>query len=174
MSVYNAEKHTHQYVFERILYNMSTSIVEKAPRQIPPIINKIMVLLLRSPLHGLVSRHILLFTFRGRKSGKTFAIPLGYMRQGDRITLFTDHNWWKNLRGGVPVTLRIQGKTYQGSATALPEDKELTVSELQAFVKNAPMSARAYDIQMDAKGQPDLASVQSAAQRFTLIHVQLI
>ncbi len=152
---------------------MSTNTIEKAPRQIPPFMNKIMALVLRSPLHGAVSKHILLFTFKGRKSGKTFAIPLGYMRKGDTITLFTDHNWWKNLREGAPVTLRMQGKIYQGTATALPDDKELTVSELQAFVKNAPMSARAYDIQMDANGQPDLASVQSAAQRFTLIHVQL-
>jgi hypothetical protein len=124
MSVYNAEKHTHQYGSERIPDTMSTSTVEKAPRQIPPFMNKVMALVLRSPLHGAVSKHILLFTFKGRKSGKTYAIPLGYMRQGDTITLFTDHNWWKNLRGGAPVTLRMQGKTYQGSATALPRREE--------------------------------------------------
>jgi deazaflavin-dependent oxidoreductase (nitroreductase family) len=152
---------------------MSTSNVTREPRQIPPFMNKIMALMLRSPLHGTVSKHILLLTFKGRKSGKTYTIPVGYMRQGNKVTLLTDHNWWKNLRGGAPVTLRIQGKTYQGTAQALPDDKELTVSEMQAFVKNSPMSARAYDIQVDANGEPDLASVQSAAQRFTLIQVQL-
>ncbi len=61
----------------------------------------------------------MLITFRGRKSGKLFTTPIGYMRQGDRVSSFTDHRWWRNLVEHPEVTLRIQGKRYQGTASLI-------------------------------------------------------
>ncbi len=64
------------------------------------LMNRVPQLLLRSPLHGLMSSRYLLITFTGRKSGKQYTTPVAYLGEGDTIILTTDSPWWKNLRGG--------------------------------------------------------------------------
>lgn len=68
--------------------------------------------ILRSPLHGLLSRDILLITYTGRRSGKSFVTPVNYIRTGDllRVVSFQQRRWWRNLRGGAPVNLWLAGK----------------------------------------------------------------
>lgn len=80
--------------------------------------NLFMKPLLKSPLHFLVSGQLVLITFTGRKSGRTYTTPLAYMREGDTVTLFTQKSrtWWKNLQGGAAVTLQLKGQTVQGDA----------------------------------------------------------
>ena len=64
---------------------------------------------LRSPLHGGMSRRLLLITFPGRKSGKQYTTPISYVQHGDTLLLGVGGRWWKNLRGGVPVQVRLRG-----------------------------------------------------------------
>ena len=62
---------------------------------IPPLLNRIMSALLRSPLHVVASRSVMLITFVGRKSGRSYTIPISYAREGDLVTAFTGARWWK-------------------------------------------------------------------------------
>lgn len=151
MSIENAPKHT--------------------PRTPPKFLNQIMSLLLRLP--GPLSNQLTLLTFTGRKSGKTYTTPLGFTRQGDTVTLFTDHGWWKNLRDNPSVTLRLQGKKVKGNAEVIHDDKEKITQELLEFVRQRPNGARAYNVTLDASGQPTLESAQQASQWFKLIHINL-
>ena len=143
------------------------------PRTPPKLLNQIMTFLLQSPLQGLLGSQLILLTFTGRKSGKTYTTPLGYTKRGDTIVLFTDHPWYKNLLDHPSVTLRLQGKELKGNAEVVHDDKELIAKELTAFVQERPGAARAYSVKLDASKQPDPASVQQAAQSFTLIYVHL-
>jgi len=79
---------------------------------IPPFVNKTMKLILRSPAPWIVSKTVLLITVTGRKSGKTYTTPVDYSQDGDQVTIFTHANWWKNLNGGSPVTLRKIGRAH--------------------------------------------------------------
>ena len=72
---------------------------------------------------GKMGDAIMLITFKGRKSGKTFTTPLGYTSEGDTVTCFTDSSWWKNLEGSAPVKVTIKGKEMEGIATPV-SDKE--------------------------------------------------
>jgi hypothetical protein len=88
--------------------------------------------LLRSPLHRLVSRRLALITFTGTRSGRAYTIPVGYRREGAKVTipvLWPGRKlWWRNLSTGAPVTLVLDGSRYAGVATARPiSDKQLTV-----------------------------------------------
>jgi deazaflavin-dependent oxidoreductase (nitroreductase family) len=67
----------------------------------------------------MVSKSVLLITFTGRKSGKTYTTPVDYSQEGDQVTIFTHAAWWKNLRGWAPVTLRIRGRELQGLESLL-------------------------------------------------------
>ena len=129
--------------------------------------------MLRSPLHGLMSKFIMLLSYRGRKSGKLYTIPVGYMQQGKTVTLFTDHDWWKNLQNHETVTLRIQGRDYQGTTEVVHNQPDIIAPELMTFVRKNSNAARAYGITLDAAKQPDPDSVQRSAQRFTLVRVHL-
>lgn len=152
---------------------MALNTVERPPRRPPAFFNQVAALLLRSPLHGPLSKSLMLLTFTGHKSGKSYRLPVGYTRQDDTIKLFTDHNWWKNFRQPAPVTVRVQGKNLTGTAVALHEDKEVIAEEMRTFVQHLPGAARAYGVTFDAKGQPNPESLRQAAQRFVLVGIQL-
>ena len=44
--------------------------------------NVILPLILRSPFHGILSKNMMLLSFKGRKSGKVYTFPVGYARDG--------------------------------------------------------------------------------------------
>ena len=146
---------------------------KRTPRTPPKFLNQLMTFLLRSPIQGPLGNQLLLLTFTGRKSRKTYTTPLGYTRQDNTVVLFTDHSWYKNLQENPSVTLRLQGKQVQGTAEVIHDDKERIAQELALFVHQRPNAARAYNVTLDATKQPDPTSVQQAAQLFTLIYVHL-
>jgi len=47
--------------------------------------NPIMIWLLKSPLHGFISKGVMLVTVTGRKSGKFFLTPTNYVRDGNTL-----------------------------------------------------------------------------------------
>jgi hypothetical protein len=58
-------------------------------------------LILRSPLHQLMSGKYAIIEFTGRKSGRVYTTPVAYVRDGDRVLLSTDSHWWgRRARGG--------------------------------------------------------------------------
>ncbi len=152
---------------------MAIETNERAARKPPAIANQVVKLLLRSPIHRLISNSLLLLTFTGRKSGKQYTIPLGYGRQGNTLKLFTDHTWYKNLLAQPQVKVRLQGKELNGTAEVM-RDKQQIAREMEAYVRQRPGAARAYGVTFDTDGQPDPASLRKAAERFVLIYVMLV
>jgi deazaflavin-dependent oxidoreductase (nitroreductase family) len=97
--------------------------------------NGTMRALLRSPLHGLVSKRAMLITFSGRKTGRLYTTPVNYVRDGDTITVVSrsHRTWWRNLRGGAQVTVRVRGKDLKGVAEVVVDDKEAVGRALLAL-----------------------------------------
>ncbi len=89
----------------------------KPPRAAMRAMNAVMGLVLRSPLHGLMSGKALLLGFIGRKSGRRYVTPMSYVRVGDEVLMSTEAPWWKNLVGGAPVEVRLKGENRRGGDT---------------------------------------------------------
>ena len=142
-------------------------------RSVSPMLNKTMKFILRSPLHGMISKYLTLITFTGRKSGKTYTTPVSYSQQDDLVTIFTHANWWKNLQGGAPVSLRIQGRELQGRAEPIAEDKQVVAAELTSHLRKSPFDARFYDVTIDEHGNPVSGDVEQAVQTVAMIRVWL-
>jgi deazaflavin-dependent oxidoreductase (nitroreductase family) len=140
---------------------------------VPPYVNQAMKLLLRSPAHGLVSKTVLLITFAGRKSGKTYVTPVSYSQTGDQVTIFTHALWWKNLRGEAPVTLRIRGRELQGLAQPVAQDKQVIAAGLAAHLRKVPSDARYYGVTFDDYGNPRPEEVTQAARTVVMIRIWL-
>ena len=140
---------------------------------VPPYVSSAMKLVLRSPVHGMVSKTVLLITFTGRKSGKTYTTPVDYSQDGDQVTIFTHADWWKNLRGGAPVTLRIQGRELQGFAEPVAEDKRAVAAGLTEHLRKVPSDARYYGVTFDDQRNPRAEEVEKAAHGVVMIRVRL-
>lgn len=147
----------------------------KIPVPVLRLLNPLVAALLRSPLHGLMSRDVLLITFTGRKSGRRYTTPVSYVRDGDSVRCFTSRStaWWRNLQGGAPVSLRIAGEECRGQATAVVDEPDRVGEALQAFLERLPRDAVYYDVALDSHGKPKPGEVKRAAQEVVLIEIRL-
>ncbi|MEI7845255.1 MAG: nitroreductase/quinone reductase family protein [Chloroflexota bacterium] len=114
--------------------------------------NDFMAWILRSPLHGMLSKSMMLITITGRKTGKKFSIPVGYYE--DRGYLWTvssrDRTWWRNLQGGAEVLLHLKGKDVRAfSDTDLNE--ESVCARLVDFLIHMPQAPRSFGVRMENK-----------------------
>jgi F420H(2)-dependent quinone reductase len=135
--------------------------------------NPFVRLLLRSPLHFVLSDTLLLLTYTGRTSGRRYTIPMAYSRVGDVVTVFTLHAWWKNLRGGAPVVVEIKRRRCDGRAEAISDDQLTIAAALRAHLREHPSMARIYHIPLDADGQPDADAVRQVARSVVLVRIRL-
>ena len=152
----------------------TTTPKERAQAGTMPLwLNRTMSWLLRSPLHGMISGSIMLITFTGHKSGKIYTTPISYTRQGEQIIAFTHSPWWKNLRDGGPVTVRLQGRDRQGSAQAVANDPATILPYLRTHLQQVKRDARFYAVKIDANGQANEADLAQAAHNSVLIRITL-
>jgi len=77
--------------------------------------NRLVVSVLRSRLHAVASRGLMVVRWSGRRSGTRFSIPVGYQQDGDIVMVLlskpSEKNWWKNFRSPWPAELLIQGRS---------------------------------------------------------------
>jgi F420H(2)-dependent quinone reductase len=96
--------------------------------------NRGVAALLRSPMHRLVSGRLVLLTVTGRRSGKKISLPVAYKQDGERLkipVLFPQRKlWWRNLRDGAPVTVRLRGVDRAGHGQVQGDGDDITVEVL--------------------------------------------
>jgi deazaflavin-dependent oxidoreductase (nitroreductase family) len=136
--------------------------------------NTFMIWLLKSPLHFLISKNILLISFAGRKSGKSYHLPVNYLRQGDilYLTSWRERRWWRNLRAGQPVTVRVQGQNLAALPSVIEND-EGVAALLTTYFQIAPSLARYFRVGLDPQRKPLPADVRVAAQTRVMITLKI-
>jgi hypothetical protein len=147
----------------------------KIPLPILRIVNPLVRLLLRSPIHGLMSRDVMLLTVTGRRTGRRYTMPVSYLRDGDRVRAFTDRGiaWWRNLRGGAEVTVVIAGEARHGHGEAVVDDATRIVAALGDFLTRLPRDAVYYEVALDTHGRPIVEDVRRAADDVALVEIIL-
>lgn len=140
-----------------------TTLASKAMNAMP-------TLLLRSPLHTVMSSRYLLLTFTGRKSGQQYTTPVAYVRDGDRLLISTDSPWGSNVTGGRTVTVRLRDRTYDGAGHRLTNPTE-SEAAMRALL-NIPGYARAAEV--DRTHGITTEQIQRAAAERTVIAIDLV
>jgi hypothetical protein len=89
------------------------------------IVNGAAVFLTNAPVVGrVIGRGLVVIRYVGRRSGKTFELPVGYRRSGSDLIIGAampdSKNWWRNFLGdGGPITLvNLDGRDRNGHAVA--------------------------------------------------------
>lgn len=115
------------------------------PLRVLRLANPIVRALLRSPAHPLLSGRLLILSYQGRLSGRTFRIPLRYAETHDgRLVALAVRPerklWWRSFvePSLATVTLRSERREATG-VVAEGVDRELA---LGAYLARYPRSAR--------------------------------
>ena len=116
----------------------------RIPEPFFPVINRVMRVLLASPLHGVMSGSVMVIYFTGRKTGRRRSTPLRYLREGDsRVVCLTgrETGWWPNFLEPRDVELQLAGRRVAARAHARPDDAEHKTSVLRETLERFPADA---------------------------------
>ena len=130
--------------------------------------------ILKSPLHKIISGQIMIITFQGAKSGKTYATPVSYSTENNDVICFTHANWWLNFRDGANVNLRLQGQDVDGHAVAIKDDLDKKTEGLHKHILAVPYDAKFYGVEFDDNSQPNMEQVSKAAAEAVMVRISLI
>ncbi len=140
------------------------------------IANPFVRLLLRSPFHGMMSATNLLVTYRGRKSGRSYTLPVSYVRDEKTVIIVPGNpehkSWWRNLRGGAAVTLRLAGREVSGTAAVIERDAAAAAGLLRPYLQAFPQSAKIYGVRIE-EGRVNEADLLRAAEGKVVVRVEL-
>jgi deazaflavin-dependent oxidoreductase (nitroreductase family) len=128
---------------------------------------------LHSPAHGLLSRSVLTLTYTGRRSGRRYTVPVNYARDDRAIYVFSprERRWWRNLRGGAAVTVRLRGRDLRGDAEVCAGTAAATPG-LLAILRRNPAFRRFARVTLDADGRPsDPTALDRLAARGVIVRV---
>ncbi len=102
---------------------------DKPQRPLPKwmfrVLNPVLKALLGSPFHGLISHDLMVLSFTGRKSGKQYAVAVGYLQKDNRLYFSCLAGWWQNLPG-APVMVRLRGQDRHGTAARIVDPEGIT------------------------------------------------
>ncbi len=137
------------------------------------LINPVLRTLLRSPLHSPLSKRLMLVSFPGRKSGKRYTVIVGYSRADSLLLTSSESRWARNLKGGVPVQVRLRGQHRSGTADTVTGVEGLT-EHFRQVLRIDPAVARIIGVSLGPDGEPLREDVlRSVQEGWTGIRIRL-
>ena len=117
------------------------------------------------------SEMIMVLSFRGRKTGKQYTFPIGYMREGSELICYSPFGWWRNLEGGAPVDVTLRGQRIDGRADVYT-DTATIASGMVDYLRHNPGDAFFFRVKV-VKGEPVIEDVNRAARENVQIRIAL-
>jgi hypothetical protein len=138
-------------------------------------LNPAIAAILRSPLHGLLSGNLLLLTYVGPKSGIPRTLPLSYVEVGGRPYLCTrSSRWWRNLRNGASVELRLRGRRIQAAPVVVDVRSSEALDALRAFLTANPKTGEMlYQVGIGPDGRPVETDLVREVLRSTVVRLDV-
>jgi deazaflavin-dependent oxidoreductase (nitroreductase family) len=119
------------------------------------LVRRATVAVLRSPFTGLLDGAVLVLTVRGRRTGRSYEVPVQYaVGDGCLWVLPGGHEhktWWRNLTVEAPVSVRLRGRVVAGAARVVDGRAEPVPAAdgLRAYLRRFPALARRWNVAAD-------------------------
>jgi hypothetical protein len=127
------------------------------PEALARVVNPVIKVLLRSPLHRPFSRHLMLLAFRGRKTGKTYEVVVGRHELDGALlvpTGTTGRRWRLNFRGGTSVEVTLEGRRQRGWGELVEEPDEVARVHQLLLDRVGPKNARRLGLRVNVDREP--------------------
>ena len=146
-----------------------TSTVKRAvpPPALVKMGNPLVRMLLGSPLHGVLGDSFLVLHLTGRKTGRRYDIPVGYVDMEGRLAVVTVARWRVNLRGGADVEVTRYGHRRPMHAL-LDEDPASVAVSYQAMIDRIGLTKaqRQLGISLPGGRAPTALELKDAAREY--------
>jgi deazaflavin-dependent oxidoreductase (nitroreductase family) len=139
--------------------------------------NSMMTAVLRSPLHRIMSRSLLVLTYTGRRSGKEYSFPLQYLEDGATLVIWAGapdgKTWWRNFETPEAVTVRLRGRDRTGKAHLIDDAAQRTTC-LGEYLHRFPYTTPEGRPQFFGKRwHPHGAELAKAAEAMVMVGIEL-
>ena len=136
--------------------------------------NKWIGRILKSPLHRLVSRNMVLLSYTGLRSGKAYETPVNYVRQGNCLLVTSQRHrtWWRNFMDGAPLRVWLEGKAIDAHASVVLDPADVALN-LSVYLAATPKLAKYYQIRMEPQGHLNTSDIDNAAKNRLIVRIEL-
>ena len=139
--------------------------------------NPLVDLVLRSRLHWLLSRGLALITVTGRRTGRRYTIPVGYLETSDAVVVLVgdapSKTWWRNYVRPGPIEMRLRGVPRYGRAVVvLPESEQFRQSADESF-RRSRFIPRLFGIAFEASRGLTANDAARLAERAAMVRITL-
>jgi hypothetical protein len=136
-------------------------------------LNALPTFVLRLPFQTPMSRRLVLLTYTGRKSGRSYTIPVSYVEQGDTLLIPGGGTWKQSLEQGSPVRVRLRGSERSAHPEVIKDIDE--VERLVAFMMAAnPAVSRFIGVPRAVDGRPNRERLEQAVRGgFAVVRLRL-
>jgi hypothetical protein len=104
--------------------------------------NRVVVDLLLSPGHVLLSRGVVLLRYRGPRTGRTITLPVQYAEELPDLVVYVakpeTKTWWRSFRRPQPVHLALRGQHLMAGACVLEPADAGHAAALAAYRRRQP------------------------------------
>jgi hypothetical protein len=115
---------------------------------------------------GRVAERLTVLEFTGRRSGKTYAVPVGYRTVDGRGAVFTNSRWRHNFAGGASATLVRCGRRQPVRAELLDDPTAVAAIYDRLLAEIGwRKAARQLAIRINVNRQPTRDELEDAVRR---------
>ena len=139
--------------------------------------NGIVDVVLRSRFHWLLSRGLTLITVTGRRTGRRYTIPVGYLETSDSVVVLVgdapSKTWWRNYRHPAPIEVRLRGVPRFGRAAVVPPGSEEFRRSAEEGFRRSRIIPRLFGIAFDPNRGLTVEDAERLAQRAAMVRITL-
>ena len=127
------------------------------------LLNVPMRVILGLPFPTPLSGRLMLISYTGRKTGRTYRQPVSYVKQGETLLTPGGGKWKWNLRDGQPVRIRLRGRDVLARPELIQDPDE--IERLLAVMTAANPTVSAFvGIPKGLDGQLDRGRLETAVK----------
>jgi hypothetical protein len=145
----------------------------RPPRLLLAVVNPAIRTLLRSSLHRLLSKQLMLLSVTGRRTGRTYTVPVGRHESNGTLVVSVSGGWRHNLRSGLPVRVTLDGRERAGYAEVEADPDRVAQTFKELLDRLGPSGASLLGLKLRVKRLPTVDEVRPAVAQRWLARVRL-
>jgi deazaflavin-dependent oxidoreductase (nitroreductase family) len=154
-----------------VINNMSVA-VSRVLQRVVRYLNPLMRLVLAGRAHRIMSGRLVLLSFTGRRTGRSYTTPVSYVRDGSDLLIPGGGAWWKNLTTGS-ARVRLQGTWHVVTSEVIQEPGALS-KVLGRMLAVNPAIAVFTGIRPGPDGRPVAKSLERECRRgFVVVRLHI-